>query len=121
VLVLLGVARGDTAADAERLAAKIAKLRVFEDGDGRLDRSLLDTGGELLAVSQFKLLADSRRQKGTRPDFSHAAPRTEAEPLYEAFCDAARAAGVPVQTGVFGGRMDVELLNDRPVTIILEL
>jgi D-aminoacyl-tRNA deacylase len=120
LLVLLGVARGDTAEDAERLAAKIAKLRIFEDDAGKFDRSVVDTGGGVLAVSQFTLLADSRRQKGTRPDFSQAAPRDQAEPLYEAFCAALRQQGIYVATGVFGGRMEVELINDGPVTIILE-
>ena len=118
--MLLGVARGDGAADAERLAAKLVKLRIFET-DGRFDRSLLDTGGKLLAVSQFTLLGDSKRQKGTRPDFSQAAPRDQAEPLYGAFCEAVRSHGIHVEAGVFGARMQVELVNDGPVTIILEL
>jgi D-aminoacyl-tRNA deacylase len=118
--VLLGVARGDSPAEAERLAGKIARLRIFENEAGRFDRSLLDTGGEALVVSQFTLLADSTRQKGTRPDFSGAAAREEAEPIYEAFCDAVRALGVSVATGVFGERMSVEIVNEGPVTIILE-
>jgi D-tyrosyl-tRNA(Tyr) deacylase len=117
--VLLGIARGDTGKDAERLAAKVARLRIFEHG-AKFDRSLLDVGGEALVVSQFTLIADSRRQKGTRPDFSQAAPREEAEPLYEAFSDSLRALGVHVESGVFGERMQVELVNDGPVTIILE-
>jgi D-aminoacyl-tRNA deacylase len=120
LLVLLGVARGDEAAAADRLAAKIAGLRIFEDDDGRFDRSVVDAGGSALVVSQFTLLADSKRQKGTRPDFSQAAPRPQAEPLYDTFCNALRALGVRVETGVFGARMDVELVNDGPVTIILE-
>jgi D-tyrosyl-tRNA(Tyr) deacylase len=115
--VLLGVARGDGLADARRLAARVARMRIFENDGGRFDRSLLDTGGEVLVVSQFTLLAD---QKGTRPDFSAAAPREEAEPLYESFVDALRALGVSVSTGVFGERMSVEIANDGPVTIILE-
>ena len=119
--VLLGVARGDDAATASRLAEKVARLRIFEDEEGRFDRSLLDAGGEALVVSQFTLIADSRRQKGTRPDFSQAAPRAEAEPVYEVFVDALRASGVPVATGVFGTRMSLELVNDGPVTIVLEL
>jgi D-tyrosyl-tRNA(Tyr) deacylase len=119
--VLLGVARGDTAVDAERLAAKVANLRIFENEDGKFDRSLLDVGGAALVVSQFTLIADSRRQKGTRPDFSGAAPRVEAEPLYEAFCAALRALGVEVATGVFGARMQLELVNDGPVTIVLDV
>jgi D-aminoacyl-tRNA deacylase len=120
LVVLLGVARGDADADAERLAAKIARLRVFEDEAGKFARSLLDVDGSALVVSQFTLIADSRRQKGTRPDFSRAAPREEAEPIYDAFCDALRGHGVPVETGAFGAYMRVELVNDGPVTIILE-
>jgi D-aminoacyl-tRNA deacylase len=121
LLVLLGVARGDEAAAAARLAAKVARLRVFEDDDGRFDRSLADVAGATLVVSQFTLLGDTRRGRGTRPDFSAAAPRHEAEPLYEAFVEALRGEGVPVETGVFGARMRVELVNDGPVTIILEV
>jgi D-tyrosyl-tRNA(Tyr) deacylase len=121
LVVLLGVARDDGEAAAARLAGKIAKLRIFEAADGRFDRSVLDTGGAALVVSQFTLLADSRRQKGTRPDFSGAALREQAEPLYERFCEELRALGVPVQTGVFGARMQLELVNDGPVTIILDL
>lgn len=117
--VLLGVARGDGIAEAERLAGKVARLRVFEDEEGRFDRSLLDTGGEALVVSQFTLLADTA--KGNRPDFSGAAPLEQAEPLYEAFCAALRELGVSVQTGVFGARMVVEIVNEGPVTIVLEL
>jgi D-aminoacyl-tRNA deacylase len=118
--VLLGVARGDTADAAARLAGKIARLRVFGDEDGRFDRSLLDTGGAALVVSQFTLIADSKRQKGTRPDFSGAAPKSEAEPLYEHFCTELRGLGVPVEQGVFGAHMAVELVNDGPVTVILD-
>jgi D-tyrosyl-tRNA(Tyr) deacylase len=120
LLVLLGVGHEDTAETAVRLAAKIARLRIFENDDGRFDRSLLDIGGEALVVSQFTLLADSRRQKGTRPDFSKAAGPEVAGPLYERFCEALREAGVPVETGVFGARMQVELVNDGPVTIVLD-
>jgi D-tyrosyl-tRNA(Tyr) deacylase len=118
--VLLGVAASDTRDEAERLAGKVARLRIFENEAGKFDRSLLDAGGEALVVSQFTLIADSKRQRGTRPDFSKAAPRAQAEPLYEAFCAALRAEGVPVQTGIFGARMQLELVNDGPVTIILE-
>lgn len=118
--VLLGVGRADGRETAARLAGKVARLRVFEQ-DGRFDRSLLDVGGEALVVSQFTLLADTTRQRGTRPDFSQAAPRGQAEPLYEAFCDELRALGVPVATGRFGARMAVELVNDGPVTIVLEV
>jgi D-tyrosyl-tRNA(Tyr) deacylase len=119
--VLLGVARGDGPAEASRLAGKVARLRIFEDDQGRFDRSLLDTGGEALVVSQFTLLADATRQKGTRPDFSQAAPREQAEPLYKTFSEALRELGVPVQTGLFGARMSMELVNEGPVTIVLEL
>jgi D-tyrosyl-tRNA(Tyr) deacylase len=119
--VLLGVARGDGSAEATRLAGKVARLRIFEDESGRFDRSLLDVGGEALVVSQFTLLADTTSGKGTRPDFSQAAPREQAEPLYEAFCSALRDLGVTVETGAFGERMAVELVNDGPVTIVLEV
>ena len=103
---------------ASRLAGKVARLRIFENEEGKLDRSLLDTGGRALAVSQFTLIADSA--KGNRPSFSHAAPPERAEPLYESFCAALETEGVPVERGVFGARMEVELINDGPVTIILE-
>ncbi len=118
LLVLLGVADGDDVEDALRLAAKLARLRVFEDDTGRFDRSLLDTGGAALVVSQFTLLADTA--KGNRPSFTAAAPPEHAEPVYEGFCSALRELGVPVETGVFGARMQVELVNDGPVTITLE-
>jgi D-tyrosyl-tRNA(Tyr) deacylase len=115
--VLLGVGRDDDAGAAERLAAKTARLRIFEDDAGKFDRSLLDVGGEALVVSQFTLIADTA--KGNRPSFSDAAPPEVAEPLYERFCDALRALGVRVETGVFGARMEVELVNDGPVTLVL--
>ena len=118
--VLLGVARGDDEAAAERLAGRIARLRIFENEDGKFDRGLLDTDGAVLVVSQFTLIADSKRQRGDRPDFSQAAPAGEAECLYEAFCVALREAGVPVETGVFGARMRLELVNDGPVTIVVD-
>jgi len=118
LVVLLGIAGGDDAARAGRLAGKIARLRVFENDDGRFDRSLLDTGGAALVVSQFTLLADTA--KGNRPSFTGAAPPDEAEPLYRAFCEALRGLGVPVETGVFGARMAVSIVNDGPVTIVLE-
>ena len=116
--VLLGVARGDEPEDATRLAGKLARLRIFPDEDGRFDRSLLDVGGEALVVSQFTLLADTA--KGNRPSFTDAAPPELAEPLYERFCFELRALGVPVETGVFGAKMEIELVNDGPVTIVLE-
>jgi len=115
--VLLGVAEGDDEAAAERLAEKIARLRIFENDEGKFDRSLLDTGGAALVVSQFTLLADTA--KGNRPSFSGAARPEVAEPLYRRFCDALRALGVEVATGEFGARMAVELENVGPVTIIL--
>ncbi len=121
LVVLLGIAAGDAEEAADRLAAKIARLRVFENADGRFDLSVRDVAGQALVVSQFTLIADSRRQKGTRPDFSMAARPEVAEPLYEHFCQALRDLGVPVQTGVFGARMQVTLVNDGPVTIILDV
>ena len=117
--ILLGVAESDTAETAERLAAKAARLRIFENEQGKFDRSLLDTGGAALVVSQFTLIADTT--KGNRPSFVGAARPEAAEPLYEAFCDALRDLGVPVQTGVFGARMAIEIVNDGPVTIILDV
>ena len=116
--ILLGVADGDDESDAERLAGKIARLRIFEDEAGKFDRSLLDTGGEALVVSQFTLIADTA--KGNRPSFTGASRPEAAEPLYERFCDALRELGVRVETGVFGARMQVDLVNDGPVTIILD-
>ncbi len=120
LLVLLGIAAGEGEADADALAGKVGRLRIFENDAGRFDRSLLDVGGGTLVISQFTLITDSRRHKGTRPDFSGAAPREEAERLYERFCDELRALGVPVEAGVFGARMAVELVNDGPVTIVLD-
>lgn len=116
--VLLGVAESDDEARAARLAGKVARLRIFDDDAGRFDRSLLDTGGAALVVSQFTLIADTR--KGNRPSFSEAAPPELAEPLYERFCAELEALGATVARGVFGGRMAVELVNDGPVTIVLE-
>ena len=120
VCVLLGVAEDDGEGEANRLAAKIAHLRIFENDLGKFDLSLLDAGGAALVVSQFTLIADSKRQRGTRPDFSKAARPEQAAPLYELFCQELRNLGVPVQMGVFGARMQVELVNDGPVTIVLE-
>ena len=118
LVVLLGVERGDVPADAKRLAGKVARLRIFEGEDGKFDRALLDVGGAALVVSQFTLVADTR--KGNRPSFSGAAPPGEAAPLYEAFSVALADAGVSVKRGVFGARMALELVNDGPVTIILD-
>ncbi len=117
LLILLGIARDDDAATAERLAGKVARLRVFER-DGRFDESLLDVVGAALVVSNFTLIADTA--KGNRPSFSAAAPPEQAEPLYERFAGALRDLGVPVQTGTFGERMAVELVNDGPVTIVVD-
>jgi len=116
--VLLGVARGDGNDRAARLAGKIARLRIFPDGDGQLDRSVVDVGGAALVVSQFTLVAETA--KGNRPSFAEAASPEQAEPFYERFCAELRLLGVPVETGVFGARMDVELVNDGPVTIVLD-
>ena len=117
LLILLGVAEGDDERAADALAAKVAKLRIFDNEDGKFDRSLLDTGGDVLVVSQFTLIADTA--KGNRPSFSDAAQPEEAEVVYEAFCAALRDLGVEVAAGVFGARMAVELVNDGPVTIVL--
>lgn len=120
LVVLLGVAREDTAQAAARLAARVARLRVFEGDTPRFDRSLVDVGGAALVVSQFTLITDLGSRKGARPDFSGAARPEVAEPLYERFSRELRGLGVPVETGVFGARMSVELVNEGPVTIILE-
>jgi D-aminoacyl-tRNA deacylase len=114
--VLLGVASNDH--DVNRLAGKVARLRVFPDERGRFDRSLLDVGGEALVVSQFTLIADTA--KGNRPSFSGAAPPDEAERVYLAFCAGLEALGVRVAHGVFGAHMAIELVNDGPVTIVLD-
>ena len=116
--VLLGVARGDGESDAERLAGRVVRLRIFENEDGKFDRSVLDNGGAVLVVSNFTLLADTA--KGNRPSFSDAAPPEEAERLYGAFCEAMSVLGVPVETGIFGARMRVEIMNDGPVTILID-
>jgi D-aminoacyl-tRNA deacylase len=115
--VLLGVAAGDEVSDAQRLAEKVARLRIFENDAGKFDLSLLDVGGEALVVSQFTLIADT--SKGNRPSFSDAAPPERAEPLYDAFCRALSELGLRVETGVFGARMQLELVNDGPVTLVL--
>jgi len=118
LVILLGIARGDGEPEAVQLAVKVARLRVFENADGRFDLSVLDVGGWALAVSQFTLIADTA--KGNRPSFAAAAPPQEAESLYERFCAALRAEGVRVETGLFGARMELELVNDGPVTIVLD-
>jgi D-aminoacyl-tRNA deacylase len=116
--VLLGVADGDGQDEAGRLAGRVARLRIFENEEGKFDRSVLGTGGAVLVVSQFTLIADT--SKGNRPSFSHAARPETAEPLYETFCGALEDENVPVARGVFGARMQVEIVNDGPVTIVLE-
>ncbi len=119
LLVLLGVLAGDTDAEARWLADKAARLRIFRDADGRMNRSLLDTGGEALVVSQFTLAGDTA--KGTRPSFVRAAPPDDARRLYEAFVGHLESAlGRPVPTGRFGAEMEVALVGDGPVTIWLE-
>ena len=118
LLVLLGVGPNDGEADAEALADKIVNLRVFEDGGGKMNRSLLDTKGQLMAVSQFTLCADCRR--GRRPSFTDAAPPELGERLYNLFIDRVRAKGVTVATGRFGAKMLVEISNDGPVTLMLD-
>jgi D-tyrosyl-tRNA(Tyr) deacylase len=117
--VLLGIAEDDEEDLVVRLAGKVARLRVFENAEGKFDRSLLDVGGAALVVSQFTLIADT--DKGNRPSFSHAARPEQAEPLYEAFCRALADQGVEVATGRFGAGMAVELVNDGPVTIVLDV
>jgi D-aminoacyl-tRNA deacylase len=116
--VLLGIAQGDTVADAEWLAAKAVELRIFEDEQGKMNRSLLDAGGELLAVSQFTLLGDARQ--GRRPAFTAAAPPDQAQPLYEKFCALCRERGVRVEEGVFRATMQVRVVNEGPVTLLLD-
>jgi D-tyrosyl-tRNA(Tyr) deacylase len=118
LLALVGVAEGDDEEIALRLARKCAEMRIFRDDEGKFNLSLLDTGGEALVVSQFTLLADVRR--GRRPSFVAAAPPETAEPLVETFAWAMREAGVPTQTGRFGAMMAVDLVNDGPVTIVLD-
>ena len=115
--VLVGVGEGDGEAAADRLAEKIARLSIFENEEGKFDRSLLDTGGEALVVSQFTLLADTA--KGNRPSFTGAARPEVAEPVYERVVQALRDLGIHVETGAFGARMSVELVNDGPVTIVI--
>jgi D-tyrosyl-tRNA(Tyr) deacylase len=118
LLVLLGVSKTDSVKDADFLADKIVNLRIFSDDAGKMNRSLIDTGGELLVVSQFTLYGDC--SKGRRPGFDAAAPAETARALYEHFLAAARAKGVRVQTGVFQAHMAVSLVNDGPVTLLVE-
>lgn len=118
LVVLVAVGRDDTAATAAAMAEKIANLRIFGDDEGKMNRSLLDTGGAALAVSQFTLYGDARGQR--RPSFIHAAPPELGKALYEEFVRALRALGVRVETGVFQAHMSLELVNDGPVTILLD-
>jgi D-aminoacyl-tRNA deacylase len=119
LLLLVGVERGDGETEADWLAEKVAGLRIFGDENGKMNLGVRDVGGEILAVSQFTLIADTR--KGKRPSFVGAAPPEEAERLFDYFCERLRAAGVgSVKTGSFGAMMDVALVNDGPVTIVLE-
>ena len=115
--VFVGIERSDEVADARELARKVALLRIFEDDRGKFARSLIETLGSALVVSQFTLVADT--SKGNRPSFTRAAPPEQAEPLYGEFCAALALEGVPVETGVFGARMAVQLVNDGPVTIVI--
>ena len=118
LVVLLGIARDDTEQDAKYLVEKIAGLRIFEDSEGRMNLSVMDTGGALLIVSQFTLYGDARR--GRRPSWSEAAAPEEAEPLYKLFVSAARQSVRQIATGSFRRMMEVELINDGPVTILLD-
>jgi len=118
LLILLGVAKPDTAADADYLADKVLNLRIFSDADGKMNRSVLDIGGSLLVVSQFTLYGDCR--KGRRPGFDAAALAEQARALYESFVEIARRSGLRVETGVFQAHMEVALVNDGPVTLMLE-
>jgi D-tyrosyl-tRNA(Tyr) deacylase len=118
IFILLGVEKGDTTEDGAALAKKIVELRIFEDDTGKMNRSILEIQGEILAVSQFTLLGDCR--KGRRPSFDNAAPSDQARQLYDAFVESIRSAGIRVETGVFQADMDVELVNQGPVTFILD-
>ncbi|RLQ98095.1 D-aminoacyl-tRNA deacylase [Falsibacillus albus] len=117
-VLLVGITHGDTIDDAKYLAEKIVNLRVFEDDNGKMNHSLKDVEGQILSISQFTLYGDCR--KGRRPNFMEAAPPDTAEPLYDAFNELLRSQGVPVETGSFGAMMDVQLVNDGPVTLIVE-
>jgi len=117
-VILLGVGKDDTQADGEALAEKIANLRVFDDAEGKMNRSLIEADGQALCVSQFTLYGDCR--KGRRPSYDRAAPPDQALPLYESFVQSLRARGIPTETGRFRAMMDVELVNDGPVTLLLD-
>ncbi|EIM07918.1 D-tyrosyl-tRNA(Tyr) deacylase [Planococcus antarcticus DSM 14505] len=117
-VLLVGITHEDTVKDADYLAGKIAQLRLFEDEEGKMNRSILDNGGEILSISQFTLYGDVK--KGRRPSFISAARPETAEPLWQAFNEALRSHGLVVETGIFGAMMDVQLVNDGPVTILVE-
>lgn len=117
-VLLVGITHEDTQKDADYLAGKIAQLRLFEDEEGKMNRSILDNGGEILSISQFTLYGDVK--KGRRPSFISAARPETAEPLWLAFNEALRSQGLVVETGIFGAMMDVQLVNDGPVTILVE-
>ncbi|MGH2318228.1 D-aminoacyl-tRNA deacylase [uncultured Planococcus sp.] len=117
-VLLVGITHEDTEKDADYLAGKIAQLRLFEDEEGKMNRSILDNGGEILSISQFTLYGDVK--KGRRPSFISAARPETAEPLWQAFNEALRSHGLVVETGIFGAMMDVQLVNDGPVTILVE-
>ncbi|MGX1263597.1 D-tyrosyl-tRNA(Tyr) deacylase [Rossellomorea marisflavi] len=118
LVLLVGITHGDTEAEAAYIADKVVNLRIFEDDDGKMNDSLLDRGGEILSISQFTLYGDTR--KGRRPNFMDAAKPEEAEAVYDRFNALLREKGVQVETGVFGAMMDVQLINDGPVTLIIE-
>jgi len=119
LLLLVGIASEDEDVDLRRAADRVVHLRIFQDDEGRMNRSLLDVGGRILAVSQFTLYGDTR--KGRRPSFVGAAAPEVAEPVFDRFVDALRAEGVDVETGRFGAKMAVELLNDGPVTLVIDV
>ena len=119
LLLLVGIAPDDVGVDLKRLAVKILMLRIFADADGKMNRSVLDVGGEVLAVSQFTLYGDTR--KGRRPSYTAAAPPEVAEPLFNRLVEAMANEGIPVQAGRFGAKMAVELTNDGPVTLMIEV
>lgn len=118
LVLLVGISQDDHESDCEYVAEKIANLRIFEDSDGKMNHSVLDQGGEILSISQFTLYGDTK--KGRRPNFMNAAKPDHAEPLYEKFNDLLKDKGLRVETGVFGAMMDVSLVNDGPVTLIVE-
>lgn len=118
LMLLVGIKKGDTMDDIKYVADKVAGLRIFEDSEGKMNRSVIDTGGGVLSISQFTLYGDVR--KGRRPSFGEAAGSDEAKPLYEVFNNCLRSKGLTVETGIFGAMMDVSFTNDGPVTIIVE-